>query len=271
MGRAAAPAIKVAWGTRGYPSQFASGDMGKVPASRGCIVAVEGPSGVGKTTLVTEVARRWPGRALPEAFVRLRPPPPLDFRTRSGLLKIEGRLAEEEERRFLDAARRRDEGEAVLLDTGTLGPLTYSWGLRCVAGPSWDVVAEVRDRFWTALARGRWGIPDLTIYLDVPPALAATRATGAPETHPVELVERHRNVAIYERELWCHRFPRRLPQRFERLDARPPATVVARSLLSRLERYTTLSRATVNDATRLLASFRAGPTTVKGTARTGNR
>ena len=97
--------------------------------SRGRLVALEGGSASGKSTLVTAAARTFGWRPLAEAFDRLDPAPSLDFDSPRELLRLEATLLAEEVRRYHEARRLTERGATVLADTGFLGPLTYTLGL----------------------------------------------------------------------------------------------------------------------------------------------
>jgi len=171
----------------------------------GRVVAVEGPSAAGKTTVVTAVAARLEATVVPEAFRRLDPPPSLEFVTEDGLAELEWGLLEEDARRFEEAHRAAASGELVLADTGFLGPITYTAGLvelRAAAGRTLGaLVARAR-----ALAEdGRWGVPDAVLYLATSPHAQFARARGDPVGHPARLAARHVAVGEIERRLYRDR------------------------------------------------------------------
>lgn len=177
-----------------------------LPASRGgrrrgIILALEGPSGVGKTTIAREVAAHLRATYLAEAWERMRPSPSLRYRSRAELLRLERRLLAAEGRRFLRARRLAWAGRPVVADTGFLGPLTYSAGLARVPR-EFDVVRPLVAEAVTGVAAGTLGTADLTVYLDATARTLERRQARSRETHPDDLARRHRRVAAVERGLW---------------------------------------------------------------------
>jgi thymidylate kinase len=171
----------------------------------GRIVAVEGPSGAGKTTVVRAAARAFGWHALPEAFDRIDPPPSLRFRTPEELLALERTLLAEEGRRYREAAEGRRRGRTVVADTGFLGPITYAAGLVALGDAPARVLRALRS---LATERGRsrrLGLPDAIVYLDVPARVRRQRVVRGSRGHPEEFRERHESVGRVER-----RFYRRL-------------------------------------------------------------
>ncbi len=144
----------------------------------------------------------------------------------------------------------------MVLDTSTLGPLTYAWGLRNVRGRQHDVVPSVRRWFRNALASDRWGLPDLTIYLDASPEVVAARLAGATATHPADLAARHFAVARWERRFWCGRAARVAPSHVATIDAGGDREDVIATLLDRIERRGTLRPLPSARARRLVNALR---------------
>ena len=209
--------------------------MARRSRARGSLIAIEGPSGAGKTTLVLELARVTGGLSIPEAYDRLGRRPSLAPRSRSALLKLEVQLLREERRRMADARSLARQGSTVYLDTGFLGPVTYADGLARI-DPRWDVRAPL-GRAFSRLMRPRAGVlPDRTVILEAPERTLRRRATLDPSGHPARLAGRHRRVARRERELWNALARRLLPGRVLFVSAQgAPATVAAR-ILRRLAR-----------------------------------
>ncbi|MHB8351561.1 MAG: AAA family ATPase [Thermoplasmata archaeon] len=199
---------------------------------RGRLVAVEGPSGAGKSRLVRAWGRRIGAPVLAEAFDRLRPRPNLLFDGADALLRLEERLLAEEERRYAEARRRAAAGRTVLLDTGFLGPLTYTAGLSRTDPGAGAVVLELLAHAGRALARGSWGMADLTVFLDVPERQARERARCSPADHPARLRGRHARVGRWERRFWIEVYGRAAPDRLLVLDGRRGLA----TLVSELER-----------------------------------
>lgn len=169
---------------------------------RGRVIAIEGPSGAGKTTLVRTAARSFGWTALPEAFDRLARPPNLRFRTAEELLTIERALLNEERRRAREANGRSRRGETVIADTGFLGPLTYTAGLVVLGWAPKTSLRAVR-RFVKRSPRSAFlTLPDLIVYLDVPAATRRRRASRDAARHPADLRRRHETVGRVERRFY---------------------------------------------------------------------
>ncbi len=148
------------------------------------------------------------------------------------------RLLAEEGRRFAEALRRSRGGRPVLLDTGFAGPLTYAAAL-ARNDPSLAAVPPLlRAAALDARRRGRWGMADRVVYLDVPERIARDRARRSPRTHPAALRRRHAEVARWEREFWIDLFDGAPPERFLLLDGRRRTA----ALLADLDRWLAASR-----------------------------
>ncbi|MGC2360584.1 MAG: AAA family ATPase [Thermoplasmata archaeon] len=195
--------------------------------SRGTLVAVEGASAAGKTTAVAAAAKATGWTVVSEAYRRLRPVPSLEFRSPTDLLRLERKLLDEDARRYSEARRRTESGATVLADTGFFGPLTYSWGLVAAGAASPPVLRSLVDRARTLADRGKWGLADLYIYLDAPPAVRAARARSDPLGHPPLLAARHEKVGVTERRFYLERFAPLLGRRFRRLSGADRAARVA--------------------------------------------
>jgi len=219
------------------------------------VLAVEGVSGAGKSTVAAALAKRLGGHVVTEAYDRLDRGLSLDYDSPEALRRLELALLEEESARFAEAERRRAERTPVVLDTGYLGPLTYSWGLREIDGASPELVAELVAKARDLLDHSALGLPDLTLYLDVPEALAAVRENQDPKGHPAELRERHRKVGRYERILYEREFPRTLPGRFAIIAGDGTPVSIAAAVADRLEQFGAIPAAWRGEAERLLALF----------------
>ncbi len=164
----------------------------------GRILALEGASGAGKSTVTRAAARAYGWVRLAEAFDRL-DRPDLDFRTESELRWIERTLLREDARRFAEARRLRERGRIVVADTGFLGPLTYTAGLVALGIAPREVFDEIEALACRLGRDSAYGLPDVVVYLDVPETTRRRRAGKDARRHPSELDRRHATVARFER------------------------------------------------------------------------
>lgn len=170
--------------------------------ARGRIIAIEGASGAGKSTLVRTGARERGWVALPEAFDRLDPRPPLSYRTDRELRRIERTLLAEEIRRFRDAERLRRRGRTVVADTGFLGPITYTAGLETLGIAPTTLRPELVRQLRASARPAGWGLPDLIVFLEVDERTRRRRAKRDAERHPPGLDRRHARVSAFERRFY---------------------------------------------------------------------
>ena len=197
---------------------------------RGRLVAVEGGSASGKTTLVAAAASALGWRALPEAFDRLDPAPSLEFGSARELTQLEATLLAEEARRYREARRLCATGITVLADTGFLGPLTYTIGLVQLGYAPATVTASLLARARSLVESGRLGLPDLTVYLrtTAPERMGRARADGS--RHPPRLFARHEAVGRFERRFFERELASVRPSGFRTLRADAPTAVLTRRL-----------------------------------------
>ncbi len=203
---------------------------------RGRLIALEGGSAAGKTTLVRTAARSLGWRALSEAFDRLDPAPSLEFDSAQALLRLEATLLAEEGRRYREARRRCDRGETVLADTGFLGPLTYTVGLVERGWAPVSVGRALRRSVRAMIERGTLGIPDLTVYLSTTAAERRRRSRAGARRHPPALFPRHEAVGALERRYFETVFPEAVPGRFRVLRAQTGPASLVHSLRELVER-----------------------------------
>ncbi len=222
------------------------------------VVALEGPSGAGKSSVAARLAPVLGGTVVLEAFDRLDRSIPLTFQSRSELADLERRLFREEGHRWTEANRLRSGGSAAILDTATFGPLTYSWGLREGVDPALDVLPDLVRSARSMVSRSGWGIPDLTVYLDVPEEVARSRAKRDPLGHPPQTADRHAAVGRWERFLYEREFPRRIPGRFVSIAGDGTPGDVALAIQDRLERFGPLPPPSADETDRLLRLFEGG-------------
>jgi hypothetical protein len=185
--------------------------------SRPFRIAIEGPSGAGKTSLAEALAARTGAVVLYEAWHRLTPRPSLAIPTPLALRRLELQLLREESLRWRESEALVRTGRSVVLDTGPLGPWTYVRGLGELRGAEWDVRPALRREF-----RGIVGLADAELYLDVPADRAARQAAGRGDDHPPEWRDRHAAVGVAERSFWLGTLGQLAPGRVWRI--RPSAS-----------------------------------------------
>jgi thymidylate kinase len=197
---------------------------------RGPIVAIEGSSGAGKTTATLALARRRDLPVLREAVERLRPPRSIAYRSFPELERLERALLREEGRRFREAQRRAESGRAVLLDTGVLGPLTYTAGLVALGRAPLAILDTLVADARRLAGRRAWGLPDAVLFLATPAAARRARADADPEGHPRSLRERHEAVGRIEGIWYTRVLAPVLGDRFRIVSGRGSAEIVANRL-----------------------------------------
>ncbi len=202
--------------------------MGEPMARRGRLIAIEGRSAAGKTTLVRAAASELGWQPLMEAFDRLDPAPSLEYGSPRELLLLEAALLSEEVRRFREARGLCAQGRTVLADTGFLGPLLYTHGLVTLGRAPASVGRAVERSTRSLVRRGALGLPDLTVYLETTARERARHARADVTHHPATLVGRHEAVGAVEQRCFEELFPMALPDRFRSLRARsgPPGPVL---------------------------------------------
>jgi hypothetical protein len=171
-------------------------------AERGRVVALDGPSAVGKTTVSRLVGDRSEWTVLGEASVRLRPRPTLRFASPSELLRIERRLLGEERRRCDTAQRLRASGLDVLLDTAPFGPATYSLAIARLDATYGPTASRITDLVVEEVRSGHLLVPDRIVCLSATESQLRTRAKADRPRHPPRLAERHREAGRIERRFW---------------------------------------------------------------------
>jgi thymidylate kinase len=236
---------------------------------RGRLVALEGPSGIGKSTVAERLAVRYGWTVVREAYQTLRPRPSLRFRTPRALAAIERRLLGAERRRMRRARDLQDGGTDVLLDTTPFGPATYPSGYAQLDPRYAPVAARLVAAVAEDVRTGRLVIPEQIVYLSASSLLAKQRAAGAARTHPPDLRQRHADVARWERRFYG-RLVRSSGGAVIRVEAQGPPDRVAHSIALRLRRELPrlrgidVARALAVDGSALLAPT---PATVKNRAR----
>jgi thymidylate kinase len=233
--------------------------------ARGLLVAIEGPSATGKSTVADVLARSTGWTILAEAYRRLRPRPSLEFRSDDELLRLERRLLAEEVRRYAEAVEAIGAGATVIADTGFLGPLTYTYALVRAGASAPEVL---RSLLSDSRTHGDWGLADGYVYLDTPAATRAARARSDPAGTTAELAARHRTMGEIEREYYLEEFGPRWGTRFVVLAGDRPPSEVAPDVIRAVRSIERAPAPTVrrDDLLRALADA-AGP----ADSRRGNR
>jgi len=234
--------------------------------ARPLVVALAGASASGKSTVSSLLAERGGGRRLPEAYDRLVPRPSLRYRSQPALRALELRLLAEEARRFHEARRATRAGRRVVADTGFLDPVAYTTGL-LVLGQATAATAEaVLAEAARLVARRRLGLPDLTVYLQVPPRERRRRARLDPKARPPDLQARHDRVGAVEARIFRRCLARAAPGRVRTLRADGTAAPVA----DRVERLLAAARPLddpVAAAATALAELRRHPAVARALGR----
>lgn len=201
---------------------------GMASAARPRLIAVEGISGAGKSTVVARAAAAFGWVPLAEAYDRLDPRPPIGAVAAPALARVERTLLAEEARRYRAARALVAGGATVIADTGFLGPLTYSAALAALGLVPRSLLDDLLARTRRLAARGGWGVPDLTVYLATRPATRRRRVARDPARHPPALAARHEAAGRIEARFYAELLPRALPGRVRRVAAdRPVEGVVA--------------------------------------------
>ncbi|MGC2034124.1 MAG: AAA family ATPase [Thermoplasmata archaeon] len=198
------------------------------------MLAIEGVSHVGKSTLARGLAKEWGSPAITEAYDRLGADRTLAFRSDLELRQIELELAQEDLQRMRDATTTSNEGPGVILDTDFLGPLSYTRGLVQLGMARPETFDWLLRRYEQELARQRWRPADYYLYLDAPPALLRRRAVVAGRAGLDPVIERHLLVGAEERQFFLGPLQRILGPRLIRLSTVGRIELVRQRALKRL-------------------------------------
>ena len=203
---------------------------------RGRVVALEGPSAAGKTATAQRWAARGHGVAIAEAYARLRPRPSLALGSPAHLRALELALLREDARRLRAARRRAAAGSTVLLDTGALGPLTYTAGLVRLGAADPRLLDRLLREAAALRGRGGWSLPDAVVFLETPVAGRRRRAALDPAHHPAPLRSRHARVGAWEARFYRSTLAPLLGRRFLRVAGRGPPDEVAERVAAAIAR-----------------------------------
>lgn len=195
---------------------------------RAVVVALAGPSGAGKTTVVRALAELGGWTPIDEAFYRLRPRPSLRFASQRELLRLERRLLAEEGRRYREARELSELGRPVVADTGFLDPVSYTAGLLALGLASATTFHATLAAARREAEAGGLGVPDLAVRLAVAGATRQRRTSLDPTGHPRAFRARHEAVGRVESDAVTPALARVLPGRVRIVPAEGAADDVAR-------------------------------------------
>ena len=224
---------------------------------RGQVVALEGPSGAGKTRATRAVAHRLGALPIEEAYRRLEPTPEIRWRTPAELLRLERQLLAEEGRRYREARELAAVGALVLADTGFLGPLTYTRALVDARAAPPRVLQNLVSEARRMAHRGQWGLPDAILTLRTPPVERARRAGRDPLGHPPDLQATYQTVGEGEMRVLRDLLRPRYGARFQVVSGTGAASDVVRRLEGAVRRVVARPLPRV-DLLRLLLEIDAG-------------
>jgi thymidylate kinase len=203
---------------------------------RSIVVAVTGPSGAGKTTVVGALVRRFGWEPLDEAYYRLRPRPSLRFGSMASLRALEARLLREEARRYGEALAVARLGRTVVADTGFLDPVSYTAGLVAAGLATPAALRSIAQNARRLAERGALGLPDVLVRLAGPVELRRRRVEADPRGHPRAFRARHEAVGTAETEAIVPALARQFPGRVRVVPATAPVLVVAARVRSAVAR-----------------------------------
>jgi hypothetical protein len=169
---------------------------------RGQVIALEGISGSGKSTVAPRLGRALDAEVLPEAYERLRPRPSLAFANERALVRLEERLLEEDAARYREADQIAGGGGSVVVDTGFLGALTYPRALGTLELASASAFRTLLRSARSLKERYLWGAPDRVLWLDTSASSRHRRIRSDPAGHPAALADRHERVGREERRIY---------------------------------------------------------------------
>lgn len=188
--------------------------------SQGLFITFEGIDGAGKSTHIDSVAKAFTVQGRTVTLTREPGGTPLAEKLRA--LALNDAMDPLTEALVMFAARRDhlrqviepalERGEVVLCDRFTDATFAYQGGGR---GFDWEVLTQL-ERWVQGLPDGGLRQPDMTVWFDLPPEVAATRLAGArlPDRFEAQPVEFFQRVATaYARRM------KDAPERFVRIHA----------------------------------------------------
>lgn len=203
--------------------------MESLPRPRAPVLAIEGISGAGKSTVTERYARLVGAEWVPEAFRRIRPELSLEYSSATELLRLERRLLREDALRYRAARGAARQGRLAVLDTGTIGSLTYSFALGRLGRTPARVLRSLTNDARAMLRQRTWGVPDRVVWIESIAGDRRRRIAADPVGHPSDLAARHEAVGRVERSFYRGPVARLLGPRFVSVRGDgPPGAVVAR-------------------------------------------
>lgn len=219
--------------------------MSHLPRQRGSFITFEGIDGAGKSSHIGAVADLF--RSLGHSVVLTREPGGTELAEKLRALVLADAMDPLTEALLMFAARREHvvqviapalaRGDVVISDRFTDATFAYQGGGR---GFDWQVLTQLEDMVLPPVSGASACQPDLTLWFDLAPAVAAQRLAGAraPDKFEAESASFFTRVqAGYARRVADH------PNRFVTIDADQPLDAVAQSVTQAVQQWLERSRA----------------------------